>query len=156
MDMDDDLKRWFAPFPVPDANGVGDRYAISQLMKIYALGIDMRSYALCRSPFADSALCEGTVGKAAVDEYMPKVYQAAVVYEATQHNVTNQHISLDGAEALMWSEAVAYHMETPGNGRENLVVGVQYRDLCKRFPQGWLIVRRNVRLRWVQGPMPRK
>ena len=153
--MDDNIMQWRAPSVPPDAKELADRYAIGQLIKIYALGIDMRSYELCRSPFAADAFCDGKVGSMTVDEYLPKTYEAACVYAATQHNMTNQYITVKGDDALMWTYGICYHMEDPVNGRQNLIVGVQYRDSCRRFPQGWLIVRRKAVLQWVDGPLPK-
>jgi hypothetical protein len=155
--VNEDIMQWQGPSKPPvDSKELADRYAISHLVKIYTLGIDMRNYELCRSAFADDAFADGTLGAALIDEYLPKTYGGAVVYKATQHNITNQYITVNGDEALMWSYAIAYHMEEPGNGRQNLIVGVQYRDQCRRFLNGWLIAKRKVVLQWIDGPLPRK
>jgi hypothetical protein len=155
--MNEDMMQWRGPSKPPaDTKELADRYAISHLVKIYTLGIDMKNYELCRSAFADDAFVEGALGAAHIDEYLPKAYGGTAVYKATQHNITNQYITVTGDEALMWSYAIAYHMEEPGNGRENLMVGVQYRDQCRRVLEGWLIAKRKAVFQWIDGPMPRK
>lgn len=147
--------QWAGPIAAPDAQELADRYAISQLVKTYALGIDMRNYNLARSAFADDAFADGTLGAAQIDDYLPKVYAGVLPYTATQHNITNQYITVNGDAALMWSYAIAYHFEQKDSGRQNLILGVQYRDQCRRTPKGWLIARRKVQLQWVDGPLPR-
>jgi hypothetical protein len=116
----------------------------------------MRDYRITRSVFAPDAFAEGSAGAAAIDEYLPRVHNGAATFEATQHNITNQHVSLDGDEAVVWSYAIAVHKVAPGDTRENMTLGVQYRDTCRRFPDGWLIVKRKVVIQWAEGPDPRK
>ena len=154
--MNDDLHRWAGPIASPSPAELADRYAISQLVKVYALGVDMRDYELTRSVFAPDAHADGSGGIGPIDDYLPKVYHGAAAYEATQHNITNQHVSLNGDEALVWSYAIAVHKSAPGEERPNLTLGVQYRDTCRRFPKGWLIVSRKVVIQWAEGPDPRR
>jgi hypothetical protein len=69
---------------------------------------------------------------------------------ATQYNITNQHVTIDGDEALVWSYAITVHKAEPGSGRENVTLGVQYRDRCRRTAKGWLIASRKVALQWTE------
>jgi len=153
--MDHEMARWAGPMAPPSATELADRYAIGQLVKVYALGIDSREYALTRSVFADDAMAEGSVTAGPIDEYLPVVYEGAAAFGATQHNITNQHVLLDGDEALLWSDAIAVHKAAPGDDtRGELTMGVQYRDRCRRFADGWRIVNRHVVVRWVEGSFP--
>jgi hypothetical protein len=154
--MTDDIMQWAGPSAPPDAKELADRYAIAQLVRIYALGVDSRSFDLCRSAFSDDAFGDGPVGKVEINEYLRRTVDGSGVYHAAQHNITNQFITLKGDEAFMVSYGITYHMEEPGNGRQNLIIGVQYSDRCRRFPKGWLIVHRASKLLWVDGPLPRK
>ena len=155
--MSDDLSRWSGPIPSPSAAELADRYAVTQLVKVYALGVDMRDYPLTRSVFADEAFIEGGYSSGPVDEYLPPVHAGAGTFQATQHNVTNQHVVLNGDEAVVWSYAIAVHKAAPDSGREDLTLGVQYRDTCRRFSAGWLIVRRKVVPQWAEkGPAPKR
>lgn len=146
--MTDDLTRWRGPIAPPNPAELADRYALGQLCKVYALGVDMQDYELARSVFAADAFAEGSVGGFPIDEYLPKVYHGAGAYQATQHNITNQHILVDGDEAVVWNYAVAVHKARPDDPREHLTVGVQYRDTCRRFAQGWQITHRKVVWQW--------
>ena len=146
---------WAGPIATPDVQELADRYAASQLVKVYALGVDMRDYRLTRSVFADEAHAKGSLGGAAIDEYLPKVYEGAAAYAATQHNITNQHVEINGDEARVLSYAIAVHKAAPGSDQNNLTMGVQYRDTCRRFANGWLIVHREAVPQWVEStPAP--
>ena len=150
-----EAQQWAGPVVPPGAAELADRYAVSQLVKVYALGIDMRDLDLVLSVFTEDAEIEGMVGTAPASEYLPTVYEGAAVYAATQHNITNQHVTIDGDTALVWSYAVCHHLEEPGSGRDDLVVATQYRDRCRRFPEGWLITGRHSVMQWMRGPYPR-
>ena len=42
--MGDEILQWFGRITAPSAAELADCYALSQLVKVYALGIDMRDY----------------------------------------------------------------------------------------------------------------
>ena len=146
--MDDEIQRWAGPVAAPTPEELAEHHALSRLVKIYALGADMRDYQLMRSVFADDALGEGSTKTAPIDEYLPFVFKGASSYAATQHNITNQHISVDGDTAVVWSDAIAIHKAEAGGERPHLHIGVQYRDTCRRTAGGWLITHRKVVVRW--------
>lgn len=147
--MSYDIKCWAGPSAVPDAAELAERYAITQLSKIYALGIDMRDYDLCRSAFTDDAISSGAMGEAPIDEYLPRVYGGAAAYAATQHNMINQFVDFTGPnEARLLSYAIAVHKVEPGSDQPNLTMGVHYRDTCRRTDKGWLICARQAVAQW--------
>ncbi|EHJ59826.1 nuclear transport factor 2 family protein [Novosphingobium pentaromativorans] len=146
--MHDDINRWAGPLVPPSVEELADRYALGQLVKVYALGADMRDYDLMRSVFADDAFGQGSTKSAPIDEYLPFVFKGASAYQATQHNITNQHISIVGDEAVVWSYAIAIHKAEIGGDKPHLNIGVQYRDKCRRTSKGWLITHRQVVVQW--------
>jgi hypothetical protein len=147
--------QWRGPIPSLSPAELADRYAASQLVKVYALGVDMRDLDTVLSVFTPDAMVEGMAGTMPAAEYLPNIFAGASVYSATQHNITNQHVSIDGDEALVWSYAVCYHLEEPGSGRDDLIVATQYRDRCRRAGDGWLITARTSVPQWIRGPYPR-
>ena len=155
QESDQEWTSWRGPIATPSPEELADRYAASQLVKVYALGIDMRDLDTVLSVFTPDAMVEGMAGANPASEYLPGIYKGAAVYSATQHNITNQHVSIDGDEALVWSYAICYHLEAPGSGREDLIVATQYRDRCRRFENGWLITGRKSVMQWMRGPYPR-
>jgi hypothetical protein len=150
-------ERWRGPIPSPSPPELSDRYAASQLVKVYALGIDMRDLDTVLSVFTPDAMVKGMAGTMPASDYLPNIFAGASVYHATQHNITNQHVSIEGGsdEALVWSYAVCYHIEAPESGRDDLIVATQYRDRCRRFEDGWLITARTSVPQWIRGPYPR-
>jgi hypothetical protein len=153
--MSDDVMQWRGPIAPPPPEELADRYAISQLCRVYALGMDSRTYELSRSVFAPDAFADGTAGAAPIDDYLPKTYAGASSFAATQHNIINQYVTVNGDEATCWSYAVAYHWVKPGEDRENIVMGVQYRDQCRRYPGAWQIQSRKVARQWADSPPTR-
>jgi hypothetical protein len=149
-----DIGQWRGPSPASSPSELADRYAVSQLVKIYALGIDMRDYDLCRSAFAPDAVAENRGGMAPIDDFLPKLYARATSFQVTQHNVTNQYVTLKGDEALVRSYAIAFHKPHPGDGQQSITVGVQYYDVCRRHPEGWLIAERRAAIQWTERTTP--
>jgi hypothetical protein len=154
--MNDDVMQWAGPIASPSQSELADRYAVSQLCKTYALGIDMRAFDLVTSVFTKDAIADGSHGVLPISEYLPKVFAGASGYGVTQHNITNQYVTLSGDEAQLWSYGIAYHWAASGDDRGDLVMGVQYRDHCRRFPEGWLITSRKVVRQWTDGPNHRR
>lgn len=153
--MSYEIKNWAGPIAAFDPAELADRMAVLQLVKVYALGVDMHDYDLSRSVFSDDAISKGAMGEAAIDEYLPKVWGGAQEYAATQHNITNQHLELNGDEARVLSYAIAVHKAKPGSDMTNLTMGVQYRDWCRRTDKGWLIYRREAVAQWTEtSPAP--
>lgn len=152
----DDVMQWAGPIAAPSQAELADRDALSRLCKTYALGVDMRVFDLVTSVFTKDAAADGARGPMTIGEYLPKVFAGASDYGATQHNITNQYVTVNGDEAVVWSYGIAYHWAAPGDDRGDLVMGVQYRDQCRRFPEGWLITSRKVVRQWADGPHPRR
>lgn len=147
--MNEQAKKWAGPVQSLSSEALADHHAVSQLCKIYAIGMDMRDYDLARSAFADDAMIEGKAGPEPVDESLPKTYAVAASFRATQHFIGNQYVDLQGDEAVVWSYGVAHHKVATGEERDEIIAGVQYRDRCRRSPQGWQIVERAVANQWV-------
>ncbi len=109
----------------------------------------MRDYDLCRSAFADDAIGIGREGAEPIDDYLSNTYKMASSFHATQHLIANQYVELKGDEAVLWSYGVAHHKVAPGEERDEIIAGVQYRDKCRRTKEGWLIVERGVNPLWL-------
>lgn len=156
--MNEQARKWAGPAVPPGSLAeLADHHAIGRLARIYALGMDMRDYDLARSAFAADAMAEGKQGMEPIDRNLQFTYGVASSFHATQHVIANQYIELNGDEAVAWSYGVAHHKVAPGEQRDEIIAGVQYRDRCRRFAQGWLIVERSVANQWVDiGPAQRR
>jgi SnoaL-like protein len=158
--MTDATKGWGGPASEPSIDELRQQHAIGQLAKTYALGMDLRDYDLARSAFADEAMGEERGTMLPVDQYLKNTYAMGASFHATQHLIAQQYIRIDGDEAEAWSYGVAHHKVAPGEARDEIIAGVQYRDRCRRFERGWLITERRVHLLWMdmapaRAPSPR-
>lgn len=146
--------RWAGPIQPLDPATSADRQAVGQLAMVYALGIDMRDIDLMLSVFDPDGVGGGRVGQMRMEDYLRATYAGAAAFLATQHTMINQYIDVQGDEAIMWTYGVAHHIRAADDPLGNLVVGVQYRDTCRRDPDGWRIVRRDSLMQWVDGQLP--
>lgn len=137
-----------------DAATLADRDAICQICRIYALAIDTRDEAMLRSLFWPKAVIRGWLGESIADEHLPQLLAGVKRFQATMHSILNQYVVVQGDAANVLSYGVAYHIEAPGNGRKDVVMGVHYRDRVERTSNGWWIVGREVVHQWAHGPLP--
>lgn len=155
--MSEETQAWAGPaVPLTSLGALADHRAVEQLAKIYAIGLDLRDYDLCRSAFAPDCQIEGKGGMELVDVSLPKTYAVASSFHATQHLIGNQYVDLQGDEARVWSWGVAHHKVGPGEDRDEIIAGVQYRDRARRDPGGWLITERRVVMLWLDMARPRR
>jgi hypothetical protein len=134
-----------------------DRDLIKDLLVRYAHAVDGGDWTTVRSCFAVDAVVAGILVREPIGPYLEALEASVAPYERTMHFIGSQLVKLEpGADvARLETYAVAYHLETAESGREQLVVGVVYRDTVKRSGEMWVITRRAVESKWVQGPMPR-
>ena len=134
-----------------------DRVLMEQLLQRYAHGLDTRDFDRARAVFRDDCRVKGSLVEDAIDPYWANLVPGVQAYDATMHFMGNQYVDLEpGADSgFVETYAVAYHMEAAGTGREDLVMGVRYRDDVARDGDGWLIVNRVAIPVWVRGPLPR-
>jgi hypothetical protein len=134
-----------------------DRALIEALPQRYAHGLDTRDFPRARAVFRADCTVQGSLVEAPIDPYWESLVPGVQAYQATMHFMGNQYDDLaPGADTgSVETYAVAYHMEEPGNGRADLVMGVRYCDDVARDGDGWLIVRRRAIPVWVRGPLPR-
>jgi len=153
--MKEETKHWAGPVVPLSASDLADHHAVCQLAKVYGLGIDVRDYELCRSVFSEDATGIGQQGAEAIDGYLRKTYDVGASFHATQHMIANQYVQLKGDEATVWSYGIAHHKVAPGEARDEIIAGVQYRDQCRRTAKGWIITQRQVALQWMDRGRPK-
>jgi len=134
-----------------------DRELIKAVPQRYARNVDKRDWKAVRACFSDDCYVKGTIAENPIDEYLPGLAAGVEAYVATMHFMGNQYIDLEpGADkGFVETYAVAYHLEEPGNGIDDLFMGVRYCDDVRRDGDDWIICRRQVFLQWNRGPLPR-
>jgi hypothetical protein len=154
--MTDAPHAWAGPATAPSAEELREHHALCQLAKIYALGMDLRDYDLYASAFAPDGQGEARGTMVPMEQYLRTTYEMGSSFHATQHMIGQQYVRLDGDEAEVWSYGVAHHKVAPGEARDEIIAGVQYRDHCRRYPKGWLIFERRVHMLWMDMAPARK
>jgi hypothetical protein len=70
---------------------------------------------------------------------------------ATQHQLGNHRIELDGDEAVCRTYVEAMHVALVDGEEEWCLVGGEYNDRLRRTPSGWRIVLKKLDVRWTIG-----
>ncbi len=120
-----------------DLQTLSDRAEITDLLTNYARAIDRRDWDLFRSLFTadariDYTRVDGIAGN--VEETADFVAQAMTVFEATQHQISNIDIEIDGDEA---QATAMLHNPLKLPGHPVWVAGGWYHHKLVRTPQGW-------------------
>ena len=129
-----------------------DRAVIGDALLNYATGIDRRDWDLYRSIFADEVEIDfstwsGTRSVMQADEWVASVRNTLACFDATQHNLTNHVITLDGDSATAVAHMVALH-QFEGELQQ---LGGFYTDRLVRVGNGWKIVACCLVITWEQG-----
>lgn len=128
-----------------------DRQDISDCITRFARGMDRFDEALFQSAFhSDAVIAAGIYvgGPQVLYDWARDLHEHGQV--ATQHNLLNQTIDIDGEEA----HVETYYMFVGRNRDEtNWVAGGRYLDRCERREGEWKIALRNTVIEW-SGLLP--
>ena len=129
-----------------------DRAAISDTILRYATGIDRRDWLLYRSIFADTIEIDfsswsGLKTRMPADDWVAMVRETLSGFDATQHNITNHVITIDGDVAEITAYLVVWHSFEG----ELQLLGGYYAHRLFRDPDGWKIDVCTLVITWEQG-----
>lgn len=129
-----------------------DRAAISDLVLNYASGIDRRDWALYRSIFTDQvhfdfSTWRGVCETRTADDWVAEVKQTLACFDATQHNIVNHTIRLDGDQGTISAHMVAMHY-FDGQMQQ---LGGYYTHGVVRTESGWKIASCQLVITWELG-----
>ena len=116
-----------------------DRLAIIDVVNNMGTLADLGQYDRLEQLFTDevtldyTSLFPGEVQNISSDRLMTQWQSTLPGFDATQHQITNHQITIDGDEAT----AVAYVRATHKLGNEMWVVGGYYVDELVRTDEGW-------------------
>ena len=134
-----------------------DERDVLDVLHRFTAGMDLRDWDAFRSVFAAELLLDYTSyrgGEPVVipaDAWVDRVRRRFSTLLATQHSLSNHRIELDGDEARCLTYVEAMHVAAIDGTEQWCVVGGQYDDLLRRTPDGWLITRKKLSVRWVTG-----
>lgn len=138
-----------------DLQLLSDRVEIIDLMNRYALSVDLRDWAGYRSCFADEIELDmsspGWPDKISADEWVDRIRAGIMVLDATQHQMSNHTINVDGdqADSITYVRAT-HHLPSDEGDSQHTIVGY-YNNKLIRTEQGWKIRRFNLTNLWNEG-----
>jgi len=137
-----------------DLQRLSDHTDIVNLMNRYALGVDLRDWSLYRSCFEDQFVLDAPGWPAAMgaDEWVDIVRGGILNYEATQHQMSNHSVEVDGhhAECITYVRAVHHQPKVTGDPRW-VLVGYYQLGLFRAGPGVWKIAKFNLTTLWNEG-----
>lgn len=129
------------------------RAEIEESLLRYTRGIDRLDAALIVAAFHPDAVLEGYGPKERrIEAFAPfAVKSLGAAFQATQHRLSNTHISFDGEDAAdVETYVVADHLQRVGNAETIDTFTGRYLDRFERRDGRWAIVRRSLRHDWTR------
>ncbi len=136
---------------------MNDRDLICETKYRYAYGLDGKDWELYRSIFQDQITLDFSSfnGKpAAAMSADAWVASCRVLFEgldASQHQMTNPLVEIDGDEARCRMYVQAEHFLLNDQGDDSFALGGHYDDRLVRTAEGWRIAAVTLRVLWSRG-----
>ena len=122
-----------------DLQYLADRLAISDFLTTYAHAVDTKDWELYRSCFTDDADIDYTSAggiRGTLDEIVTWMGATMVMFDATQHLVSNEMVEIDGDTAT--ARAMFYNpMHFVGDNAGYFDCGGWYNHELVRTDDGW-------------------
>lgn len=141
-----------APSTATTLQDLIDRAAVFDVLLNYATGVDRRDWNLYRSIFIDEVYFDFSTWRGVkmtmpAEDWVAEVKDTLGCFDATQHNITNPVITLDGDEATVTAYIVARHHFA---GEMQTVAGF-YTHRLVRTDAGWKIAACTLVITWEEG-----
>lgn len=130
-----------------------DRMSIITNLRRYAYAIDDRDFDTVRDLFSRDAHLDYTSSGGPAgprDEVVDWIEAGLAQVGATQHLVTNEMVSLDGAGASSRCYLFNPLLSAEEPPSTLLLLGGEYKDRWQRGPDGWRIVERTHTVLWTR------
>jgi hypothetical protein len=128
-----------------------DEAALRRTAELYAQGADRRDKALWSTIVTADCVIEAPgirlVGR---EQIVAALDVMARLYQATQHRVHNQTVSIAGDEAHGETYSVADHLSNSAEGRTVLTWAIRYQDRWRREALEWRFAQRTLILDWTE------
>jgi hypothetical protein len=140
------------PIAEHDIGRIADKMAIHEALMRYCRGIDRLDFSLIASAFHPDAFADYGAwfkGNPLVHFSTYVMPEAGASLEASQHQVTNYLIDLDGDAAQVEAYWIAWSVRRqPDGSRRRTVMGGRYEDHFERRDRDWRIADRLVIWDW--------
>jgi hypothetical protein len=130
-----------------------DRHEIVELQSFYAWGIDGKDPSQFALAFTDDITTSySTLGRMeGLDVFTKWVTAFHAPFDATQHVISNHHVSADGADVAYRSYFIATILCKGTQGGDIFNAGGYYVDHVVRTDAGWRIRSREATSMWQTG-----
>ncbi len=146
----------------PNLQQLLDRAAISDVVHVYATGLDRRDWKLFRSIFTDTIEMDfRSVGLRAgtydADDWVRDAARLFAGFAATQHTSTNHVHNVRGDEATCTSNMQAEHFlarepdDGLTDGADRWTIGGYYTNELVRTGDGWKLAMVTLTVTWQSG-----
>ncbi|KUY71540.1 DUF4440 domain-containing protein [Burkholderia cepacia] len=126
------------------------RHALYELACRYAQAVDRRDWPRLTALFTPDAQLAGPGFRFDDRDAIVTGMRVIERYEATQHHVHNQLVTLDGGEADVETYGVACHVYVRDGVKRKLDWGLRYRDRCVFDGGTWRFAARTLHVDWAQ------
>jgi hypothetical protein len=128
-----------------------DEGALRRSAELYAQGADRRDKALWAAIVTADCVIEAPgirlVGR---EQIVAALDIMARLYDATQHRVHNQVVSIEGDNASGETYSVAEHLSVAEGRRTLLTWAIRYQDRWRREQGQWRFASRKLLLDWTE------
>lgn len=131
-----------------DLASLADRLAITDVLTLYARGIDRCDLEALHSVFWPDATAQYGDAVQNAHTWAAATVQALRCMLRTQHALSNMLIALDGDRAQAETYCTAYHELPSPEGPREMVVGGRYLDALERRAGAWRITERTYVMDW--------
>lgn len=138
-----------------DLQALSDRAGIQDLLARYCHVVDRRDWAAFSALFSDDAVLDYSAfggprcGAADMATYLDG---ALAPIDGTQHTISTSVVELSGDTASARTAAQVMMISAAADGSPHvLFVGLWYRDVLVRTPQGWRIRERTQESAWMHN-----
>jgi hypothetical protein len=127
-----------------------DKEKIRECIVRLARGEDRRDAALISASYWPDSTTDYGVFEGGFDEYLAWVVPGADAIKNTQHVIGQSYIELQGANASVETQVIAYHRIDMGSGDRDTCIGGRYLDTMAKRDGKWAIARRAMLYDWYQ------
>lgn len=123
----------------------------------YAYGIDLKDWELYRSIFLDEITMDfssysGQPGQTqSADDWVASCKMLFEGLDATQHQMSNPMVEIDGDEARLRMYIQAEHFLLNSSGSDSYALGGYYDDRLVRTDSGWKLSAVTINVMWNRG-----
>lgn len=125
-----------------------DEAAIRRVLYLYCRAVDRADGELMRAVYHDDAIDDHGSFRLPVEEAVERILESTRRSKASQHNLTNIIVDIDGSSARSEAYAQCQLVDEVDGGERLRMLGLRYLDRLERRAGEWRILERRVVHDW--------